>query len=182
MITYLSHEFSSVSRDLNFIDHTSDLGWKESQRSLPIVVDPGIFLARRSQIFHATNKPPTPDAFKVFTGKFFLLLRVPHGLSLADFSSEFCILGWNNLPQTLLMYLKNVMLSEEGYVQSLICNAPEYKNTTVNSDLRCVVWDNRPKMEPHSLNVSDYDQMVELLLQDSSRGMILYLTWLKSPF
>lgn len=25
----LSHVFSSVRRDLNFIDHTSDLGWKE---------------------------------------------------------------------------------------------------------------------------------------------------------
>lgn len=25
----LSHVFSSVRRDLNFIDHTGDLGWKE---------------------------------------------------------------------------------------------------------------------------------------------------------
>ncbi|PKI44300.1 hypothetical protein CRG98_035374, partial [Punica granatum] len=63
----LSHVFSSVRRDLNFIDHTSDLGWKEQQRIQPIVVDPGLYLARRSQIFQATPKRSTPDAFKVFT-------------------------------------------------------------------------------------------------------------------
>ncbi|KAJ6721236.1 GLYCOSYLTRANSFERASE [Salix viminalis] len=68
MHQYLSHVFSSVSRDLSFIDHTSDLGWKEPQRIQPIVVDPGIYLARRSQIFHATEKRSTPDGFKVFTG------------------------------------------------------------------------------------------------------------------
>ncbi|KAL6138272.1 hypothetical protein ACLB2K_063555 [Fragaria x ananassa] len=42
----LSHIFSSVTRDLNFIDHTSDLGWKELLRIQPIIVDPGIYLAR----------------------------------------------------------------------------------------------------------------------------------------
>lgn len=40
-----------------------------SQRYQPIVVDPAIYLARRSQIFHATEKRKTPEAFKVFTGK-----------------------------------------------------------------------------------------------------------------
>lgn len=29
LLTDLSHVFSSVNRDLNFIDHTGDLGWKE---------------------------------------------------------------------------------------------------------------------------------------------------------
>ncbi|XP_062098768.1 beta-glucuronosyltransferase GlcAT14A-like [Humulus lupulus] len=65
----LSHVFSSVRRDLNFIDHTSDLGWKEPQRFQPIVVDPAIYLARRSQNFHATEKRKTLDAFKAFTSK-----------------------------------------------------------------------------------------------------------------
>ncbi|KAJ0094733.1 hypothetical protein Patl1_15258 [Pistacia atlantica] len=65
----LAHVFSSVRRDLNFLDHTSDLGWKEFQRIQPVIVDPGLYLARRSQIFQATQKRPTPDAFKVFTGK-----------------------------------------------------------------------------------------------------------------
>ncbi|KAF2316753.1 hypothetical protein GH714_042094 [Hevea brasiliensis] len=148
----LSHVFSSVSRDLNFIDHTGDLGWKESQRFQPIVVDPGIYLARRTQIFRATEKRPTPDAFKLFTGSPWVILSRSF--------LEFCILGWDNLPRTLLMYFNNVILPEEGYFHSVICNAPEFKNTTVNSDLRYMVWDNPPKMEPHFLNVSDYDQMV----------------------
>ncbi|MED6112925.1 hypothetical protein PIB30_066183 [Stylosanthes scabra] len=65
----LSHVFSSVRRDLNFIDHTSDLGSKESERIQPIVVDPAIYLSRRSQIFQATHKRKTPESFKIFTGK-----------------------------------------------------------------------------------------------------------------
>ncbi|KAA8529080.1 hypothetical protein F0562_033432 [Nyssa sinensis] len=149
----LSHVFSSVRRDLNFIDHTSDLGWKESQRLQPIVVDPGLYLARRSQIFYATEKRPMPDAFKVFAGSQWVLLSRSF--------LEFCVLGWDNLPRTLLMYFTNVMLSQEVYFHSVICNSPEFKNTTVNNDLRYMIWDNPPKMEPHFLNTSDYDQMVQ---------------------
>ncbi|KAL5142120.1 Beta-glucuronosyltransferase GlcAT14A [Glycine soja] len=74
---------------------------------------------------------------------------------------EYCIFGWDNLPRTLLMYFTNVKLSQEGYFHSVVCNAPEFKNTTVNGDLRYMIWDNPPKMEPLFLNVSVYDQMVE---------------------
>ncbi|KAG4918815.1 hypothetical protein AAZX31_20G113900 [Glycine max] len=149
----LSHVFSSVSRDLNFIDHTGDLGWKESDRFQPIVVDPGLYLARKSQIFQATEKRPTPDAFKLFTGSPWVILSRPF--------LEFCIFGWDNLPRTLLMYFTNVKLSQEGYFHSVVCNVPEFKNTTVNGDLRYMIWDNPPKMEPHFLNASVYNQMAE---------------------
>lgn len=74
---------------------------------------------------------------------------------------EFCIFGWDNLPRTLLMYFTNVKLSQEGYFHSVICNAPEFKNTTVNGDLRYMIWDNPPKMEPLFLNTSVYDMMAE---------------------
>ncbi|OIW21040.1 hypothetical protein TanjilG_28387 [Lupinus angustifolius] len=74
---------------------------------------------------------------------------------------EFCLFGWDNLPRKLLMYFTNVKLSQEGYFHSVICNAPEFKNTTVNGDLRYMIWDNPPQMEPHALNVSVYGQMVE---------------------
>ncbi|RDX82317.1 Beta-glucuronosyltransferase GlcAT14A, partial [Mucuna pruriens] len=166
----LAHVFSSVRRDLNFIDHTGDLGWKESDRFQPIVVDPAIYLARRSQIFQATQKRPTPDAFKLFTGKSFLSRCLCNTIYAYEGSPwvilsrpflEFCIFGWDNLPRTLLMYFTNVKLSEEGYFHSVICNAPEFKNTTVNGDLRYMIWDNPPKMEPHFLNTSVYNQMVE---------------------
>lgn len=149
----LSHVFSSVRRDLNFIDHTSDLGWKEEQRVQPIVVDPGIYLARdRNQIFHATQKRPTPEAFKFFTGSPWVILSRSF--------LEYCVFGWDNMPRTLLMYFTNVVLSQEGYFHSVICNSPEYQNTTVNSDLRYMVWDNPPKMEPRCLGVDDYEKMV----------------------
>ncbi|CAA3026111.1 beta-glucuronosyltransferase 14A [Olea europaea subsp. europaea] len=149
----LSHALSSVKRDLNFIDHTSDLGWKEGQRIEPIVVDPGLYLARRTQIFHATEKRPVPNAFKVFTGSPWVILSRSF--------LEFCVFGWDNISRTLLMYFTNAVLSQEVYFQSVICNSPEFKNTTVNSDLRYFVWDSPPKMEPHFLNTSDYEKMVQ---------------------
>ncbi|KAK1374632.1 beta-glucuronosyltransferase GlcAT14A-like [Heracleum sosnowskyi] len=149
----LSHVFSSVRRDLNFIDHTSDLGWKEGQRVLPIVVDPGIYLARRVQIFHATQKRTLPDAFKVFTGS--------PWVTLSRSFLEFCVLGWDNLPRTLLMFSTNLILAQEVYFHSVICNSPEFRNTTVNGDLRYMVWDDPPKMDPLFLNTSGYEQMIQ---------------------
>ncbi|MCL7032157.1 hypothetical protein MKW94_011279 [Papaver nudicaule] len=148
----LSHAFSSMNRDFNFIDHTSDLGWKEHQRVQPVVVDPGIYLARKTQIFHASEKRPTPEAFKFFTGS--------PWVTLSRSFVEFCVLGWDNLPRTLLMYFTNVILSQEGYFHTVICNSPEFQNTTINSDLRYMVWDNPPRMEPHFLNLTNYEQMV----------------------
>ncbi|KAF5779485.1 putative glycosyl transferase, family 14 [Helianthus annuus] len=149
----MSHAFSSISRDANFIDHTSDLGWKEGQRITPIVVDPGIYLARRAQIFRATEKRPLPNAFKVFTGSPWVILSRSF--------LEYCIFAWDNLPRTLLMYVNNVILAEEVYFHTVICNSPDFKNTTVNADLRYMVWDDPPKMEPLFLNKSNYDEMVE---------------------
>lgn len=74
---------------------------------------------------------------------------------------EFCIFGWDNLPRTLLMYFNNVVLSQEVYFHTVICNSQEFKNTTVNADLRYFVWDEPPKMEPHVLSTSDYEEMVK---------------------
>ncbi|KZV18499.1 Core-2/I-branching beta-1,6-N-acetylglucosaminyltransferase family protein isoform 1 [Dorcoceras hygrometricum] len=124
-----------------------------SQRIEPIVVDPGFYLARRTQIFHATEKRPMPEAFKVFTGSPWVVLSRSF--------LEFCIFGWDNLPRTILMYVNNLILSQEVYFHSVICNSPEFKNTTVNADLRYFVWDDPPKMEPHFLNASDYDEMAK---------------------
>lgn len=148
----LIHVFSSAPRDLNFIDHTSDLGWKEHQRVKPIIVDPGIYLARRVQIFQASEKRATPDAFKFFTGSPWVILSRSF--------IEYCILGWDNLPRTLLLYFTNVQLAQESYFHSVLCNSQVFKNTTVNSDLRYMMWDNPPQMEPQFLNISVYDQML----------------------
>ncbi|VAH70967.1 unnamed protein product [Triticum turgidum subsp. durum] len=136
----LIHVFSSVPRHLNFIDHTSDIGWKESQRVQPVIVDAGIYLAGRNQFFQSTEKRATPDGFKFFT--------------------EYCIFGWENLPRTLLMYFTNVMLPLEGYFHSVACNS-DFRNFTVNNDLRYVAWDDPPQMEPRFLNITHYEEIVE---------------------
>ncbi|XP_072999827.1 beta-glucuronosyltransferase GlcAT14A [Typha latifolia] len=148
----LIHVFSSVPRDLNFIDHSSDIGWKEFQRVQPIIVDAGIYLAGRNQYFQASEKRTTPDSFKFFTGSPWVILSRSF--------IEYCILGWNNLPRTLLLYFTNVVLSQEGYFHSVICNSPDFQSMTVNTDLRYMVWDDPPGMEPHSLNMTDYDKMI----------------------
>lgn len=74
---------------------------------------------------------------------------------------DYCIWGWDNLPRTVLMYYANFLSSPEGYFHTVICNAPEFKNTTVNSDLHFISWDNPPKQHPHYLNVKDMARIIE---------------------
>ncbi|CAM8886050.1 unnamed protein product [Rhodiola kirilowii] len=149
----LAYVFSSIGRNYNFIDHTRKLGWKEAQRVQPIIVDPALYLARKSQIFQATQRRPTPNAFTFFTGS-------PWAILSRQFL-QFCIFGYDNLPRTMLMYFSTSILSQESYFHSVICNAPQFKNTTINSDLRFTIWDKPPKAEPHYLTTADYEQMVQ---------------------
>lgn len=74
---------------------------------------------------------------------------------------EFCLWGWDNLPRTVLMYYANFLSSPEGYFHTVICNAEEFRNTTVNHDLHFISWDNPPKQHPHFLTVDDYQRMVD---------------------
>lgn len=74
---------------------------------------------------------------------------------------DFCIWGWNNLPRTVLMYYANFISSPEGYFHTVICNAQEFLNTTVNSDLHFISWDNPPKQHPHYLTIEDMQRMVD---------------------
>lgn len=73
---------------------------------------------------------------------------------------DYCIWGWDNLPRTVLMYYSNFLSSPEGYFHTVLCNAEEFRNTTVNSDLHFITWDNPPKQHPHHLNLADMDRMV----------------------
>lgn len=74
--------------------------------------------------------------------------------------AEYSIIGWDNLPRTLLLYYANFVSSPEGYFQTLICNSGEYRNTTVNHDLRYITWDNPPKQHPLNLGIKDYRRAV----------------------
>uniref|UniRef100_A0A0D9W3A8 Uncharacterized protein n=1 Tax=Leersia perrieri TaxID=77586 RepID=A0A0D9W3A8_9ORYZ len=148
----LLYAFSSVPRELNFIDHTSDLGWKEHDRFEKLIVDPSLYMDRNSEILPATEPRQMPDAFKIFTGSPWVILS-------RNFT-EHCVHGWDNLPRTLLMYFANAAYSMESYFQTVICNSSEFRNTTVNTDLRYFVWDDPPGLEPLILDESHLDNMV----------------------
>nr|GEV03531.1 beta-glucuronosyltransferase GlcAT14B-like [Tanacetum cinerariifolium] len=149
----LLHTFSTVPRDLNFIEHTSDIGWKEHQRAKPVIIDPGLYSLKKSDVFWVSQKRSVPTAYKLFTGSAWMMLSRPF--------IEYCLWGWDNLPRVVLMYYANFLSSPEGYFHTVICNAEEFKNTTVNHDLHFISWDNPPKQHPHFLNIADYDRMVE---------------------
>ncbi|KAJ0614369.1 putative glycosyl transferase, family 14 [Helianthus annuus] len=67
-VSDLIYVFSSLPRDVNFIDHTSNIGWKEFQRAKPVIVDPGLYMSEKSDVFWITQRKSVPTAFKLFTG------------------------------------------------------------------------------------------------------------------
>ncbi|KAJ3696498.1 hypothetical protein LUZ61_000203 [Rhynchospora tenuis] len=144
--------FMSVPRDLNFIDHTSDLGWKEDARFDKIIVDPSLYSNQNAKYFLATETRKTPDAFKIFTGSPWVILS-------KSFVEE-CIRGTDNLPRKLLMYFTNVAYSMEAYFQTLSCNSQDFMNKTINADFRFFMWDNPPGLDPLFLNESNFDKML----------------------
>ncbi|PNX99562.1 xylosyltransferase 2-like protein [Trifolium pratense] len=148
----LLYAFTNLDRNLNFIEHTSRLGWKLDKRAMPIIVDPGLYQSTKQDVFWANPKRPLPTAFKLFTGSAWMVLS-------HDFV-EFVVWGWDNLPRTLLMYYTNFLSSPEGYFQTVACNIPELSKTVVNSDLHYISWDVPPKQHPHVLNINDTDKMI----------------------
>ncbi|KAL3640146.1 Beta-glucuronosyltransferase GlcAT14A [Castilleja foliolosa] len=149
----LLHAFSDLPRDLNFIDHTSDIGWKEFQRAKPILIDPGLYMTNKSDVFWITQRRSVPTAFKLFTGSAWA--------ALSRSFIDYCIWGWDNLPRTVLMYYTNFLSSPEGYFHTVVCNSNEFRNTTVNNDLHFISWDNPPKQHPHYLTIDDMQRMID---------------------
>uniref|UniRef100_A0ACD5UX03 Uncharacterized protein n=1 Tax=Avena sativa TaxID=4498 RepID=A0ACD5UX03_AVESA len=147
----LLYAFSSVPRDLNFIDHSSDLGWKKHERFEKVIVDSSLYMDKNTEPFAATETRQMPEAFKIFTGSPWVILS-------RNFT-EHCVHGWDNLPRKLLMYFANAAYSMESYFQTLICSTPGYRNTTVNGDLRYFVWDDPPGLDPLVLDESHFQDM-----------------------
>ncbi|KAJ4832693.1 hypothetical protein Tsubulata_010101 [Turnera subulata] len=148
----LLYVFSTINRNLNFIEHTSQLGWKNDKRAMPLMIDPGLYSTTKADIFWATPRRPLPTAFKLFTGSAWMVLT--HSFV------EYLVWGWDNLPRTLLMYYTNFVSSPEGYFHTVICNVPEFAMTAVNHDLHYISWDNPPKQHPHTLTLNDTAKMV----------------------
>ncbi|XP_052162326.1 beta-glucuronosyltransferase GlcAT14B-like [Oryza glaberrima] len=145
------HVLSSIPRNTNFIEHTGYLGWKEGQRARPVIVDPGLYMARKQDIFYVEQRRELPTAFKLFTGSAWVALS-------RDFA-EYVVWGWDNLPRTLLMYYANFVSSPEGYFQTVLCNAPRFVPTAANHDLHHIQWDTPPRQHPHPLALADRPAM-----------------------
>ena len=144
--------FTDLKRDLNFVEYTSRLGWKASQRAMPLIVDPGLYQTTKSDIFPVAPKRALPTAFKLFTGSAWMILSRAF--------VEYCIWGYDNLPRTLLMYYSNFVSSPEGYFQTVICNAPQFIPTVLNHDMHFISWDNPPQQHPHTLSINDTAKMI----------------------
>ncbi|KAF8392816.1 hypothetical protein HHK36_021053 [Tetracentron sinense] len=149
----LLHAFSFLPRDLNFIKYTNNTEWKESQRINQIVVDPSLYFEKNSPILYASETRPTPDAFEIFGGSPWVILSRAF--------MEYCVHGWDNLPRKLLMYYTNVAFPLESYFHTVLCNSPEFHNTTtLDTDLMFILDSTPPQVEPHFHNLSLYEKMV----------------------
>nr|GEX89654.1 beta-glucuronosyltransferase GlcAT14A [Tanacetum cinerariifolium] len=135
-----------MPKDLNFVNHTSYIGWKESRILKPVVVDPGLFLAEQSEIFYGTQRRPLPDAY-----------RSPTSILSRKFV-EYCILGTENLPRTLLMYLSNSLSSDSVYFPTVLCNSPQLNRTVVNHNLQYSAYET--KHEPRLLHSDDFNDLI----------------------
>lgn len=147
------HVFSSIPRDLNFIEHTQSSGWKVNQRAKPIIIDPGLYLSKKFDVVITSERRELPTSFKLFTGSAWVMLSRAF--------LEYCIWGWESLPRTILMYYVNFISSPEGYFHTVICNSDEFRNTSVGHDLHYIAWDNPPKQHPRTLSKKDFTDMVK---------------------
>lgn len=68
--------------------------------------------------------------------------------------------GWDNLPRKLLMFFSNVVYPLESYFHTVMCNSPEFQNTTVDNTLMYSLFDTDPS-ESQLLDISHYDTMLE---------------------
>ncbi|KAJ7525685.1 hypothetical protein O6H91_17G061700 [Diphasiastrum complanatum] len=110
-------------------------------------------MSKKSEIFWATQRRAVPNSFRLFTGSAWV--------ALTRSFLEFCVWGWDNLPRTVLMYYTNFVSSPEGYFHTVICNAQEFRNTTVDHDLHYIAWDNPPKQHPLSLGLGHFQNMTD---------------------
>ncbi|KAK4478255.1 hypothetical protein RD792_017540 [Penstemon davidsonii] len=147
----LLHILSYLPKDLNFVNHTSYIGWRESKKLKPIIVDPSLFLAENSAMYYATQKRPLPDAFRLFIGSSMAILSRKF--------IEFCITGTENLPRTLLMYLSNTPASTSVYFPTVLCNSRRFNQTTINHSMHHTLLDS--KKRPHFLNTSHFDELIK---------------------
>ncbi|KAK9232653.1 hypothetical protein WN943_022901 [Citrus x changshan-huyou] len=146
------HAFTFLPRDLNFIDFTTNTGWKERLMINRIVIDPNLYYKKTTPILYAVETRTNPDAFKIFGGSQWMIL--------SRYFMEYCVQGWDNFPRKLLMYLTNVPYPLESYFHTIICNSPQFQNSTINIDLSFMKWESPAHVGPRTLTLPDYVEMV----------------------
>ncbi|KAL6191904.1 hypothetical protein ACLB2K_038293 [Fragaria x ananassa] len=149
----LLHIMSFLPKELNFVNHSSYIGWKEAKRLKPVIVDPGLYRSETNVMFYAAQKRVLPNAYRLFTGASFNILSRSF--------MEFCVVGIDNLPRTLLMYFANTASSLSDYFPTVICNSRKFNKTILNHNLLYVNFDTTPKEKPPLLSSNDFDVMVQ---------------------
>ncbi|XP_007034494.2 PREDICTED: beta-glucuronosyltransferase GlcAT14A [Theobroma cacao] len=149
----LLHILSYLPKDLNFVNHTGYIGWKESKRLKPIIVDTGLYLLEKHEIFYASQKRELPNAFRLFSGSSFTMLTRSF--------MEFCILGTDNLPRTLLMYFANTPYSFMNYFPTVLCNSDQFKRTVINHNLQYIAFNKSSTKKPPQMNSAEFDAMIQ---------------------
>ncbi|KAG0454421.1 hypothetical protein HPP92_025725 [Vanilla planifolia] len=144
----LLHVFSFLPRSLNFVQHSSYIGWRESRRLKQIIVDPSLYLSSKADVFYATQQRDLPNAFRIFTGSYSVILSRKF--------VEYINFGTNNLPRALLMYYANTPSAHMNYLHTVLCNSPEFNRTIVNNHLH-YVRDENPNR--HLLGLKDFNNM-----------------------
>ncbi|VAH03689.1 unnamed protein product [Triticum turgidum subsp. durum] len=148
-------DYPLVTQDGPYPHHVGCLCRKK--RARPVILDTALYEADRSELLRpspniTTNRRGLPTAFKLFTGSAWTMLSRRF--------AEYCVMGWDNLARTLLLYHANLVSSPEFYFQTVACNSREFRNATVNSDLHFIRWDTPPKQHPLYLGPKDYRRMV----------------------
>ncbi|KAF8663856.1 hypothetical protein HU200_055191 [Digitaria exilis] len=119
----LLHAFSSLPRDLNFIEHRAD-----SETHNVVVLDQNLLQSTNAEISFSSGHREKPDAFELFRGS-------PWSILSRGFV-EHCVAATDNLPRTLLMYFSNTLDAAEFYFQTVMANTPRFRNSTVNHSVR----------------------------------------------
>ncbi|KAB2062104.1 hypothetical protein ES319_A10G130000v1 [Gossypium barbadense] len=149
----LLHILSYLPKNLNFVNHSSYIGWKESKRLKPIIVDTGHYLLEKDEIFYVTQKRVLPNSFRLFSGSAFAMLTRSF--------IEFCILGTDNFPRTLLMYLANMPYSFTNYFPTILCNS-KFKSTVINHNLQYVAFNmSSSKKQLSSHDLAEFNAMIQ---------------------
>ncbi|KAL3523774.1 hypothetical protein ACH5RR_016608 [Cinchona calisaya] len=145
------HILSFLPRELNFIEHETNITMKDYQRIMEVIVDPRLYLQSAGRMFMGDRKRSMPNAFRFFTGS-------PHVI-LSHKLVEFVVLGWESFPRTLLLYFTNTRYSHKSYFQTLAGNS-EFSHTVINSNLRFTNVD-APSAEDHqSKRPMDFKRML----------------------